>query len=334
MEDTNAPRKGAKELTFKSKAPPALNLSHLQVLPQPFSSREVTNKSSTIAARLGIPVAAYSPSQVLAGFSAEKLDQADARASASPVTPIPRIVNPWSAKNADESNSRPPHSPSSSICTDSDSEYSGEIMYVRKVRPLPQVPEPTGDEQDTADSCPPSPRRMRVLSQRTTMTSVWSQETGYTLSQPPNAERQEAYQQPVANLLVPGALVGDKADVGGVMGKQAPSDRPMRARSQRTTMSSVWSQETGYTLSQPLDAVGQEAHQQRLASFLVPGMMLGDKADVGGVVSRPTPSGPRGRPKRLKVASKLSAGFSQMLSPQTPSNRHPTIVLAPNDSIV
>ena len=339
IQDTDPPRTGAKEPTFKSKAPPSLSLSPIPVLPNPFSAREVVNKSSTLAARLGIPVAsACSPPLVSAGFSAQKPDQADARASAVLVTSIPRIeVNTWSPKTVDESNSQLPPSPCSSLCTDSDSEYSGEMIHVGRVRPLPEVPEPSDSEQDTVDSSPPSPRRMDAQSQRMTMTSVWSQETGYTLSQPPDAEGQEAYQQLVANLLVPGVGLGDKAGVGGVTDKQTPLDplpRHMRARSQRTTMSSVWSQETGYTLSQFPNAEGQGTHHSAVANLLAPGMMLGDKADVGGVMSRPTPSGPRARPKRLKVASKLSAGFSQMLSPKSPNNRRPTIALAPNDSIV
>jgi len=318
MADTDAPTKGAKVPTFKSKAPAALNLSRILVSPLPLHSREVSNKSATLAAQLGIPDAsACNPSQTLAVSSAQKLDQGNAKFSA--FSPIPRIkINVSSLENVNEPNSR--SSPSSvSTGTDSDSDYSGEIVHVRNVRPLPQVPH---DEQDIVDPCPPSPQSMRARSQRMTMTSVWSQETGYTMSQPPDAESQ-AYQQLVADAPVPGAILGDPADVGGVI------------QSRHMTMTSVWSQETGYTMSHP-DAKSQEAYQ--LANVLVPGVMLGDQADVGGVMSRQaTSSGPRARPKLLhaiSAASKLSARFSDMMSPKSPDHRPHTVVFAPNDSVV
>jgi hypothetical protein len=318
MADTDAPTKGAKVPTFKSKAPAALNLSRILVSPLPLHSREVSNKSATLAAQLGIPDAsACNPSQTLAVSSAQKLDQGNAKVSA--FSPIPRIkINVSSLENVNEPNSR--SSPSSvSTGTDSDSDYSGEIVHVRNVRPLPQVPH---DEQDIVDPCPPSPQSMRARSQRMTMTSVWSQETGYTMSQPPDAESQ-AYQQLVADAPVPGAILGDPADVGGVI------------QSRHMTMTSVWSQETGYTMSHP-DAKSQEAYQ--LANVLVPGVMLGDQADVGGVMSRQaTSSGPRARPKLLhaiSAASKLSARFSDMMSPKSPDHRPHTVVFAPNDSVV
>ena len=311
MADTDAPTKGGKQPSFKSKAPAPLNLSRFPGLPVPLSSGEVSNKSTTLAARLGIPVAsAYNPSQTSTVSSAQKLDQGNAKVSVFPPTPIPWItINISSPENANASNSRvsvPPPSPASTG-TDGDLDYSGEVVHVRKVRQLPEVPEPGHNEQGIADACP---RSMRAQSQRTTMSSVWSQETGYTMSRPPDAVSQ-AYQQLVANALVPGVKLGERASVGGA------------TQSQRTTMSSVWSQETGYTMTQPPDAERQNAYQQLVANALAPGVMRKQ-------------SGPRGRPKMLhaiKVASKLSARFPDMLSPKSPNNM-PRIVPAPNDSVV
>ena len=171
MAGTDAPTKGAKVPTFKSRAPVALDLSRISVLSLPLSSRETSNKSATLAARLGIPVAsACNPSQT------------SAVSQVSAFTRIPRIEisNP---ENVNESNSRP--SPSfASAGTDSDSDYSGEIVHDDKVWPLPEV----HTMNKTLTIPPPSLQSMRALSQRMTMSSVWSQESGYTTSPAPGCD--------------------------------------------------------------------------------------------------------------------------------------------------
>jgi len=259
MADTDTPRKGAKEPPFEFKAPVELNPSRFSFLSLPPSSRQVSNKSAILAARLGIPAAsARNSSPMSAVSSAQKLDQGNARVSAPPVTSIPRI----------EVNICNPRSSSSSAWTvmDSDLDCSGEITHVRKVRPLPPTPEPSAHGQVIVDPCSPISQCMRDQSQRMTVSSVWSQETGYTMSQPPDAENQEVYQQLVANALVPG-------------------------------------------------------------------VMLGDQADVGGVMSRQTTSGSRGA-RPIKVTSKISARFSDMLNPKSPNEGPHRIAFAPDDSVV
>ncbi|KAG6373431.1 hypothetical protein JVT61DRAFT_6582 [Boletus reticuloceps] len=219
--DSDASRKGAKELTFRSKAPPALDLSNL---PHPPSLREVTNKSPALAARLGIP-SACATSQTPAVLTVRQLDQGNSNVSALRAMPIPRIeVDIWSPDHADTT--YPPSSPSSYTGTDCGSEFSAEMIHFRRVRPLPEVPELNDTEYDITDLCLPSPSRLHARSQRTTLTSVWSQDTGYTLSQPADAEGQEACKQLAVNALVPGVMLGDRADVGGTTRRRSTPSGP------------------------------------------------------------------------------------------------------------
>ncbi|KAF8442397.1 hypothetical protein L210DRAFT_3536510 [Boletus edulis BED1] len=224
MADSDAaPRKGAKEPTFRSKAPPALDLSNLL---HPLSPWEVKNKSSALAVRPGIPVAsACATSQTPAVLTVRQLDQENSNVSALRAMPIPRIeVDIWSLEHADAA--YPPSSPSSYTGTDCGSEFSAEMMHIRRVRPLPEVPELNDTEYDTTDLYPLSPSRLRARSQRTTLTSVWSQDTGYTLSQPADAEGQEACKQLAVSALVPGMMPGDRVDVGGTTRRRSTPSGP------------------------------------------------------------------------------------------------------------
>ena len=246
MADTGTPRKVGRELTFKSKAPPALNLSHPAVPPLLHSAWDITNKSATLAARLGLP-SAHTPSQT-AG-----VNQGNAGVSVFSATPIPRIeVNHWSPDTAEQPNSQP--SPSFTVSLDSDSDDVGEIMHVK---PLPQLPEPVGNDQV-------------VLEPFRASGSEW-----------------------------------------------------MHARTERATMVSVWSQESSrYTLPQSPDEEVQEAYRQLMGL-----VSRDDQANVGKTAKRQTPSGPRARPE-------LKTTLSSQVLTESPDDKQPTIVIAPNDSIV
>lgn len=173
MADTD--KHGAKEPTFKSKAPPSLNLSCLSV-PQ-------------------------------------------------------SKVDTWSLDNTDQLNSSPSSSdPPMMLSSDSESNYSGGVMHVYKVRPLPQVPESSSDERNAVGSYPLTPRCLRGRSCMT-VTTVWSQESGHTMSQSPDGESQEAYRELIVDVVVPGVMLGDQADVEEVISRRALT--PPRAHGHR-----------------------------------------------------------------------------------------------------
>ena len=225
---TSANANAPKELTFKSKAPPALNLPPL---PHPLSTREIRNKSATLVVRLGFPAATTSG---LFETSPVAPVQGNAKVSSFAVTPIPRIaVSTWSPESADEPNSRLPFPPISSLHTTSDSGDSGEVLHT-PVRSLPQVPEQSDDEQDAAEDCLPSPRRMRARTQRTIMASIWSQESGRTLSILVNEEVQAACPHLMANTFVP-----DEGDTGGTIRRRTPSGPRACPKTPRQTVEGV-----------------------------------------------------------------------------------------------
>ncbi|KAF9223454.1 hypothetical protein BS17DRAFT_754546 [Gyrodon lividus] len=290
---------------FKYKVPPVLNL-----LPVPLSTREVTNKSATLAARLGLPVSpphsAFIRLLPSVDVPVRKLDKGKGKAPAPPATPVPEISvslsNP-SGKSSIRLLPQLPHSfaegSSRSFQSDSrssissfaseaslaapsvhsDSEYSPGAPHpsaVSDTRPLPSTPKTGDSEEDTTNSEPSSPlstlRRMNTTrSWRTTMTSVWSQDSAHTTSQPPDTEAYLAYQQLVPNAIVPGVMQANRESISAGQGRQAAPAGP------------------------------------RVASV----KML--------------------RP--VKAASKLSVRFAQALrSPKSPQGF--TMVLAPNDNAV
>ncbi|KAH0833271.1 hypothetical protein J3R83DRAFT_12335 [Lanmaoa asiatica] len=127
--------------------------------------------------------------------------------------------------------------------------------------------------------------------------------------------------------------------------RHEPSDSSNRLAPQRLsarscmTVATVWSQATGYTMSQSPDAESQEAYRQLVANAPVPGVVLGNQADVGRAVSRQAaPPDPHAHPKTflrsLKSASKLSDRVTNILSPKSHNSGPSTMKYLPNDSIV
>ncbi|KIK80659.1 hypothetical protein PAXRUDRAFT_833394 [Paxillus rubicundulus Ve08.2h10] len=316
---TEAFGKIGKKSSFKFKAPSALNLPPIPASPSLLYTREVTNKSATIAVRLGLPVSSRTEAfgTEAFGFAAphsasirplpsanipvRKLDKGKGKAPAPPATPMPRIsvtsLSPSSIRllprlpdsfsegssSSYQSDSRSSvssfTSENSSAAVDSDSEYSPETQHSSAISGTRPLPS--------------TPR------------TDYSEE-GITDSEP-------SFPPPTLK-------------------------RANTPQSRRTTMSSVWSQDSAYTTSQPPDVEAYLAYQQLVPNAIMSGMMQGNQASINSVLGKQVaPAGPRVAPTRrrrpVKAASKLSVRFAQALkSPKSP--RGFTMVFAPNDSAV
>ncbi|KAF9237638.1 hypothetical protein BU15DRAFT_75834 [Melanogaster broomeanus] len=188
----------AKQPSFKLKVPAALTLAPIPASPSSLSMREVTNKSATLAARLGLPVAPESPALYSASIrplpSADipvvKLDKGKGKAI-MPLPPIPQIsvtssspLGSWASDIFLSSLTASQRDSSAPPSVDSDSEYSPEPLHPSvgtDIRALPKIPEPDDEEADITDPESPSPPPLKYTNipetRRTTMASVWSQDS-------------------------------------------------------------------------------------------------------------------------------------------------------------
>lgn len=228
--------------------------------PVPLSAYHVPNKSATLALRLGLPTPspAITPSsRYIVPFSASLQpptpqplstghDNGKGEAPQLPETSIPRIsVTAPGAAYRPPSSIRPlPDLPetldsdrsscySSSASSSSDSE--GEHHHVHRpssprsaLRPLPAVPPPNdGDIADAEWPCTPGPSTRTISrtsdrsddrrSRRTTMSSVWLQDSAWTKSQAPDSEAIHAYSQLVPHAVLPGH---EQVNVGPMAAKR------------------------------------------------------------------------------------------------------------------
>ncbi|KAI6122164.1 hypothetical protein EDD16DRAFT_1572465 [Pisolithus croceorrhizus] len=299
---------------YKGKAPTPLVLcDELAAFPPvPLSAYHVSNKSATLASRLGLPTpspAIRPSSRYIVPFSASlqpatpqplstKLDKGKGKAPSLPETPIPHIsITAPDAVHHPPSSIRPLPSLPESVDSDgfscyssseSSSSYSeGEKCHVPRassqhsaLRPLPAVPPLNdGDITDAEWPCTPGPSTRSV-----SRTSNRSEDTG----------------------------------------------------SRRTTISSVWSQDSAWTKSQPPDHEAILAYSQLVPHAVIPGH---ERANVGSVAAKPTkravsPATPRSSTLRgmrpVKLASRLTVRFAGAIKgPVSPSGF--TIVNAPNN---
>ncbi|KAI6025122.1 hypothetical protein PISMIDRAFT_552685 [Pisolithus microcarpus 441] len=199
--------------------------------PVPLSAYHVSNKSATLASRLGLPTPspAFMPSSSYrVPFSASlqpatpqplstKLDKGKGKAPAPPEMPIPSIsVTTPDADQQSPSGIRPLPSLPQSCNSNGFNSYSGsesEQHHVLRtssqhsaLRLLPPVP-PLNDgyTTDAEWPCTPGPSTRSISqtshssedrgSRRTTISSAWSQDNAWTESQPPDNEAILAYSQ-------------------------------------------------------------------------------------------------------------------------------------------
>lgn len=144
-------------------------------------------------------------------------------------------VNTHRPEITDESNSRPSSFASTTVSTDSDSDYLGEIKHACKVRPLAQVSGPSNNERYPVTSPPLAPPRLRGRSYMTVAT-VWSQESGYTGIL-------------AVDVAVPRVMGAGQADVGEAMSREATS--PSLSFPETPTQS--WSTETFSPLDENIE---------------------------------------------------------------------------------
>ncbi|KAI5990082.1 hypothetical protein EDD15DRAFT_2453080 [Pisolithus albus] len=231
---------------YRGKAPAPLILGdELAAFPPvPLSAYHVSNKSATLASRLGLPTPspAFTPSSsYIVPFPSSlqpatpqllstKLDKGKGKAPAPPETPIPSIsvttpdadppsgIRPLPSLPASrDSNGFGSYSGSGSSSSYSESErhhVPTTSSQHSALRPLPPVPPPNdGYTTDAEWPCTPGPSTRSVSrishrsedrgSRRTTISSVWSQESAWTKSQPPDNEAILAYSQLVPHAVIP-----------------------------------------------------------------------------------------------------------------------------------
>ncbi|KAH7884684.1 hypothetical protein F5I97DRAFT_2064169 [Phlebopus sp. FC_14] len=235
-----------KRPSFKSKVPPALNLAPHPVTPNLLSTREVTNKSATLAARLGLPSAQppLSAEMPLLTSPLPKRDKGKGKAPPPPATPVPRIgvmspamssapsprPLPQLPNSFPESNERENvrSSVSSFGSVDSESNYSPEASHgslMDEISSFPNIVRADDSEEGSIDAefstGPTVKRRQTFQSRRTTAASVWSQESAYTASQPPDIEAALAYQKLMPNANMLGVAQGDQAGASQTVGRPA-----------------------------------------------------------------------------------------------------------------
>ena len=265
-----------KKRSFKAKAPSPLNLGEAlaRFPPVPLSTCFVSNKSATLASKLGLPSAMQSPAPPFAvplstdvGTTPQlpriRLDMGKGKAPPPPETPVPHIdiTAPDPGNSRARSSIRPlprlpeglnsdgsrwSHLSSGSSSSDVESEYGcfPGAPSLHCARPLPTVPaSATCEEADVTDGgLPPTPlpvsrsttpasvKRQRTPSRRTTVTSVWSQESAWSRSQPPDVEAALAYKRLIPNALIPGVMRGDQASIGSVPFVERRTMSPAGAR--------------------------------------------------------------------------------------------------------
>ncbi|KAL4062233.1 hypothetical protein V8B97DRAFT_1947435 [Scleroderma yunnanense] len=304
-----------KQLNFRAKAPSPLNLGEeLAQFPQvPLSACLVSNKSATLASKLGLPSATHSPAPRFVDLPPQlppiKVDKGKGKAPAPPEIPVPRI--------------------------DITAPDSGSSLARSSIRPLPCIPE--GPHSDGSSFY--SSSRSSYASSSSSSSSSSDVE--------PEHDRLSPHRASVRPLpVVPASPAYKEEDVTD--GELPVTPSPMlrsttpasvKAQSRRTTITSMWSQESAWSSSQPPDVAATLAYHGFVPNALIPGMMRNDQASVGSIPERRTgsPAGARPlttRPLRpVKVASRLTVRFVQALkSPITPKGF--TMVNAPNDSTV
>jgi len=256
-----------KNRSFKARAPSPLNLSEEleQFPPVPLSAYLVSNKSATLASNLGLPSATQSPAPRFVvplptdigtppQFPHIRLDKGKGKAPPPPETPVPRIDTTASdpGSSLGRSSTRPLPRLPEGLDSDGSNNYVGSrASYLSPgssssdleheygyfpgappshcARPLPTVPASATWEEDVTDGeLPPTPlpvsrsttpasvERRCPPSRRTTTTSVWSQESAWSRSQPPDVEYVLEYRRLIPNALIPGLMQGDRASVGAV----------------------------------------------------------------------------------------------------------------------
>ena len=266
--------------SFKDNAPSPLNLgehlAHFPPVPLTLSAGLVSNKSATLASKLGLPSIMQSsaprfvvPLSMNTGtppqHSPTRLDKGKGKAPAPPETPVPRIAitTPDSGSARNSLSTRPlprvPEIPDSDGSIYSMSSYtsshfsSSNAKCKRKylpgassqhrssLRPLPTLPPPAACEEDITDgrlpatpvsrsTTPASSKGRRSLSRRTTMTSVWSQDSAWSRSQPPDMDATLAYERLLPSALMRSTVQGDQASVGAVPFAERRSRSPAGAR--------------------------------------------------------------------------------------------------------
>ncbi|KAI6039784.1 hypothetical protein EDC04DRAFT_3061680 [Pisolithus marmoratus] len=294
---------------YKGKAPAPLTLGDelAAFSPVPLSAYHVSNKSATLASRLGLPTpspAIIPSSSYIVPFSASfqlatpqplytRLDKGKGKAPAFPETSIPRI-----SVTAPDANSRPPSS----------------------IRPLPHLPESLDSDRSSCYSSSESPSGDSESEQHCK----------------PRVSSQHSALRPLP--AVPPLNDGDVTDAEwpctpgpSTRSIFRTSDRSEDRRSRRTTVSSVWSQDSAWTKSQPPDSEAMHAYSQLVPYAGIPGR---EQVNVGSMAAKRVglPATPRMRP--VKLASRLTVRFAGAIkSPISPSGF--TIVNAPNkDSTV
>lgn len=289
-EDEGHPRSPTDQIARRTARTPSLCLAEklAEFPPVPFSAFEVTNKSATLAARLGLP------STTLTSVSPSAFPW-------RPLTPKQPSVRSDKSKRK----SPPP--------------FLGPFPNLSGIGPLPNFSENL--EHSHADYRP-SPRLSEPSS--SSLSDIVTDRSGHSPG-PSGTSYLEVSQLAIEPINHREKVTTDLASSPIVAISASPTPSKYQNRqSRRTTMTSVWSEESAWTKLQPPDAERPVACERIVPDSLRPGVWRGDYASVGFVPSRRLAIGPSRQQSSLlrpgKLASELTVRFTRALkSPRTPS---------------